>query len=386
MGFDKVKIKQICLIIVLIFVMVFLTANTANVASVLKFIFDIISPFLLGGAIAFIIDIPMSFLENKWLRRWNGKFSKKLKRPICCILSVIIIFTVIALIIILVISQLRKTAAELSEVIPIFIENCRNKCIEWLSAVQDKFPELEKIISYINSNKTDVSNTMGSIIEFLQNGLINILSKTATTTSSVINFITKTVVAFVFAVYIVMQKEKLAHQFKCLFYAFLSYKKYKSLIKILKTFSNIFRSFISGQCLEAIILGSMFVVAMWIFRFPYAVFVGVVIAFTALIPIVGAFIGCAVGVFLIFMQSPIKAVWFIALFLTLQQIEGNFIYPKVVGNSVGLPSIWVLAAISIGGSLLGIVGMLIFIPITSTIYAILQKAVNKKISLKKRDF
>lgn len=382
MGFDKIKIKQICFIIILIFVMIFLTINTTNVASVLLFIFDIISPFLIGGAIAFVIDIPMDFLENKWLKRWKGKWGKRLKRPICCILSVIIILTIITFIFALVISQLRKTTAELTEAIPIFIENCKDKCMELLTALQEKFPDLEKIISSVRSNKYDMSAIIGNVSDFLKNGLINILSKTVTTTSSIISVIVKVIIAFVFAVYILIQKEKLAYQFKCLFFAFLPYKKYRMLTKTLKLFSDIFRKFISGQCLEAIILGCMFVITMWIFRFPYAVFIGVVIAFTALVPIVGAFIGCAIGIFLIFIQSPIKAFWFIILFLALQQIEGNFIYPKVVGNSVGLPSIWVLVAISIGGSLFGIIGMLIFIPITSTLYSITQKVVSKRVELK----
>ena len=141
-----------------------------------------------------------------------------------------------------------------------------------------------------------------------------------------------------------------------------------------KNFSN----FITGQCTEAVILGSMFVVSMAVFRFPYAVMVGVLIAFTALIPIVGAFVGCFVGAFLIMVDDPVKAVWFLVLFIVLQQVEGNLIYPHVVGNSVGLPSIWVLAAVTIGGSLMGVMGMLIFIPIVSTIYALIREDVNER--------
>lgn len=374
MGFDKIKIKQVSFIIILIFIMIFLTVNISNVIGLLAFLFDIIAPFLIGSAIAFIINIPMTFLENKWLKRWNGKISKKFKRPVCCILSVIIIFIVLTLISVLVVSQIRKTSAELTETIPIFIENCKNKCTEIIDKIQDKFPYIKDLISSISN------------MDFIKNGVVNIISRTAAMTGNItgniISTIVKITVAFVFAIYILLQKEKLCYQFKSLMYAFLSRKIYHNIIKILRLFSNITRKFISGQCIEALILGSMFVITMWILRFPYAIFIGVVIAFTALIPIVGAFIGCAVGIFLIFIQSPAKAFWFVILFLVLQQIEGNFIYPKVVGNSVGLPSIWVLAAITIGGSLMGIIGMLIFIPITSTLYTLLQKSVHKRIALK----
>ena len=181
-----------------------------------------------------------------------------------------------------------------------------------------------------------------------------------------------------------MQKETLANQGERLMHAYLPEKFYQQTRKVLKLLYKNFSSFISSQCLEAVILGSLFVIVMSIFGFPYAVLIGTLIAVTALVPIVGAFIGCAVGAFLILVEDPLLAVGFVVLFLVLQQLEGNLIYPRVVGNSVGLPAIWVLVAVSVGGSLFGVVGMLIFIPITSTVYTLLREDVNERNAKKTR--
>ena len=190
-------------------------------------------------------------------------------------------------------------------------------------------------------------------------------------------------IAFVFAIYILLQKEKLGLQAKKVLFAFVRRGRGEAALEVLSLTYNTFSSFLTGQCVEAIILGTMFVVSMAVLQLPYALLVGIVIAFTALIPIFGAFIGCGVGVFLIFIEDPFKALIFVILFLVLQQVEGNLIYPHVVGGSVGLPSIWVLAAVSLGGSLMGVVGMLIFIPVVSVIYALFREVVYLK--LKQRE-
>ena len=215
-------------------------------------------------------------------------------------------------------------------------------------------------------------------VEFMKKGLGSVLSSTVMVASNIIGGVVNLFVAIIFSFYILSQKEKLSDQIKRIMKAYLKVKIYNRIMVVATLAGRNFSSFITGQCMEAVILGSMFVICMAIFGFPYAVLVGVLIAFTALIPIVGAFIGCFVGAFLIMVDDPIKAIWFLVLFIILQQIEGNFIYPHVVGSSVGLPSIWVLAAVTIGGSLMGIVGMLIFIPIVSTFYSLLREDVNKR--------
>ena len=204
------------------------------------------------------------------------------------------------------------------------------------------------------------------------------LTSTFSVASGIISGLVNVVIAFIFALYILAQKEKLENQGKRIIAAFLPEKVAGKMLEVCSLLYKSFSSFITGQCMEAVILGMMFVIAMSIFQMPYAFMVGVLIAFTALIPIVGAFIGCGVGAFLILIDNPIQALWFIILFLVLQQIEGNLIYPRVVGNSVGLPSIWVLMAVSLGGSLFGVSGMLFFIPLMSAGYVLLRESVNSR--------
>lgn len=190
-------------------------------------------------------------------------------------------------------------------------------------------------------------------------------------------------IALIFSFYILLQKERLARQARQVLYALLPERAADRTLDILRLTNRTFSSFLSGQCLEAVILGTLFVVAMTIFQMPYALLVGVLIALTALIPIVGAFIGCAVGALLILIVDPVKALMFVVLFLVLQQVEGNLIYPHVVGSSVGLPSIWVLCAVTLGGSLMGIVGMLVFIPLCSVLYALFRTYVKDRLVRKK---
>ena len=187
------------------------------------------------------------------------------------------------------------------------------------------------------------------------------------------------VIGLIFSFYILLQKERLARQGRQCLYALLPERAADRTLEVLRLTDRTFSGFLSGQCLEACILGTLFVVAMSLFRMPYALLVGVLIALTALIPIVGAFIGCAVGALLIAISDPRQALVFVILFLVLQQIEGNLIYPHVVGSSVGLPSIWVLAAVTLGGKLMGIAGMLFFIPLCSVLYALFRQFVIRRL-------
>ena len=274
------------------------------------------------------------------------------------------------------IPQLGDTFSNLGSSIQAFIP----KVQEWAEKL---FHDNKEIMTWVNSLKFDWNKIMDAGIDFFKNGAGSVLDSTITAAKSIVSGITTFFIAFVFAVYILLQKEKLGIQAKKVLFAFVRKGRAEAAMEVLSLTYNTFSNFLTGQCLEAIILGSMFVITMTLFKLPYALLVGIVIAFTALIPIFGAFIGCALGAFLIFMVDPFKALMFVILFLVLQQIEGNLIYPHVVGNSVGLPSIWVLAAVSIGGSLLGIVGMLIFIPIISVVYALFREIVYLKLRQKK---
>ena len=220
-------------------------------------------------------------------------------------------------------------------------------------------------------------------MNFLKNGAGSVLGGTMEAAKSIISGVSTFFIAFVFACYVLFQKERLSVQVRKLMYAFVPEDWTDILIALGSVTHKTFSSFLTGQCVEAVILGCMFFIVLSIFNFPYAMLISVLIAFTALIPVFGAFIGCGVGTVLILLVNPMKGLLFVVVFLVLQQIEGNFIYPHVVGNSVGLPSMWVLAAVSVGGSLMGVVGMLIFIPIVSVVYTLLRGIVNRRLKEKK---
>jgi predicted PurR-regulated permease PerM len=240
-----------------------------------------------------------------------------------------------------------------------------------------EYPEIADYISRYNFNWEQI---FGNVYNFLINSGGNMLQSTFQMASSIIGGVIDFFLGFIFAVYILLQKEKLGQQSRKLIYAYLPERMADKIISVCSLAAKIFAKFLSGQCLEAVILGSIFFVAMSIFRFPYALMISVLIGFTALIPVFGAFIGCFVGAFLILIVDPWMALWFILLFFVLQQLEGNFIYPHVVGGSVGLPSMWVLLAVTIGGSTMGVAGMLIFIPMASVLYTLLREATYKRLA------
>lgn len=349
------------------------------VFDILGFVFGILFPFILGGAIAFVLNVPMSFIERHLFpeeRREKSKGMKKLARPVSMLIVLFAVIAVIGLVMFVVLPQLASTFAGLGKSIQAFIPQVQ----EWADQL---FHNNDEIMNWVNSLEFDWNKIMNAVIDFFRNGAGSVLNSTLTAARSIVSGLTTFFISFVFAVYILLQKEKLSVQAKKVLFAFARKGRAEATLEVLALTYNTFSSFLTGQCVEAVILGSMFVVTMTILKLPYALLVGILIAFTALIPIFGAFIGCMVGAFLIFMVDPVKALIFIVMFLVLQQIEGNLIYPHVVGSSVGLPSIWVLAAVTIGGNLLGIVGMLIFIPLVSVVYALFREIVYLKLKQRK---
>ena len=343
--------------------------------------FRIILPFLLGGGIAFVLNIPMSFLEEKIFGNWHlkdKKIVKKLSRPVSLIMTLAIVIGVIVLVMFVVIPELTRTVVSLGRTIQTFIPEAQ----EFLEEI---FTDNKEIGAWLAELNLDVDKLTDQAVSFFQNGAGDILNSTMSAIGSIVSGVTTFVIAFVFSCYVLLQKEKLSVQVKKVVYAFFPERRCEWLFEVAGLASKAFSSFFTGQCVEALILGCMFFIVMSILNMPYTLLVSVLIAFTALIPIFGAFIGCFVGAFLILMVDPMKMLVFVVTFLILQQIEGNLIYPKVVGSSVGLPSIWVLAAVSIGGSLMGIVGMLIFIPIVSVVYTLFKASVYKHLRKKRRD-
>ena len=370
MDLSKMSIKKIRELIVFTALLVVALWKFDVVLGVLKTIWDIIFPFVLGGAIAFLTNVPMSFLEKKIFEnvKKKNKIVRKLKRPISLILTIVLVVGVIALVMFGVIPQLTRTMGTLVTSINDFIPQMQS----WIG---EFFHNNQEIMNLVDQIEFDPDQAIKWGISFLGNGAGNMINTTMSAVGSIVSGVATFFIAFSFACYILFQKEKLHIQIRKVFFAFLPRQKADTFLKVCSLTYRTFANFLAGQCLEAVILGSMFVVTLSILRMPYALLIGILIAFTALIPIFGAFIGCAVGSFLIFMVNPQQAILFVIVFLVLQQIEGNLIYPHVVGESVGLPSIWVLAAVTIGGNLMGIVGMLVFIPLLSVLYTIFREFV-----------
>ncbi|KSV59853.1 AI-2E family transporter [Acetivibrio ethanolgignens] len=375
MNLDKDTIKKLR---GLIFFTVFLLAAMLNLSFIgtgIRTLFKLIFPFLLGGCIAFILNVPMSALENKLFHQIK---SKGLRRGLSLVSALLLVIGIIFIVMFLVIPELGTTFLSLSKSVPVFVERL-------LLKAEQLFHENPQIVEKLQTIEFNWEAIFNGFLGFFKNGAGNFLGSTVNVAMNIVSSVTAFFIALVFSFYILLQKEKLGRQSKMILAAFLPDKYYERILKIASLTYTTFASFLSGQCIEAVILGSMFFVTMSILRFPYALLIGVLIAFTALIPIFGAFIGCIVGTFLILMVSPMQALWFIVLFNVLQQIEGNLIYPKVVGGSVGLPSMWVLVAVTLGANTMGVAGMLIFIPLTSVIYALFRETVYQRLKVRKKD-
>lgn len=397
MDLNKNNLKKILGIITFTLLLSALLIHVEAVKSYLAFLWGIAYPFVIGGVIAFILNIPMTLIEKKVFHvDWTAepvsqqqsaeepeseagvsgsrkdKIRHKLARPVSLLLSILFVFAILTVVLVVVIPQLGKTIDSIGEGMTAFLP----KAQAWLEEI---FGDSKEIMNYIESFEFDWKSWLEQFKDFALSGAGNVLSYTMSATMMVINGVTTFVIAFIFSLYILSQKENLSRQCIKVINAFLSDKAVEKICYVCRLSHRTFSKFITGQCLESLILGSMFVVTMTIFRLPYALLVGVLIAFTALIPMVGALIGCVVGAFLILMVNPMQAVFFVILFLVLQQIEGNLIYPHVVGNSVGLPSIWVLFAVTVGGGLMGIAGMLIFIPLMSVLYTLFREWVNLRL-------
>lgn len=374
MKLDRDNLKKIRgLILFTIFVLVAVW-NFELLYEGILFLWGVILPFVLGGVIAFIVNIPMNFFERKLFgekqKRW-----KKVARPVSLLLTWLVILGIVAIVVLVVLPELGQTILGLGKTIQDFVPEVQ----KWAIGIFNDNEEIVKMISDIDFKWDEL---LGNLVDFLKNGAGSVLDTTMEAAKSIINGVTTFFIAFVFSLYALLQKEKLGEQVKKLMCAFMP-EDWRNILLALGTVVNkSFTSFFTGQGLEAVILGLMFLVVMAILQMPYALLISVLIAFTALIPMFGAFIGCAVGTLLIFMVSPVKALIFVIVFLVLQQIEGNFIYPHVVGNSVGLPPIWVLVAVTLGGNLMGVVGMLIFIPLMSVVYTLLRGIVNRRLGLK----
>ncbi|WP_409968125.1 AI-2E family transporter [Bengtsoniella intestinalis] len=335
-----------------------------------SWVLGLLTPFFIGIAIAFILNVPMRRIEK-------ALFSKARKRrgyarAVALIVTLLAFAGVIWLATALIIPNLQEALSSL----PNQIVTATNNVSAYVQTLSITNQDVEYFLSHLNLNWEELYKSVLTMTQTVAN---TALSSGTTLLSGMVSGVTNFLVGLVFSFYLLLQKEKLARQGRMVLYALFPKEVAAKSVEVVHLCDKVFSSFLSGQCLEAVILGSLFVIAMSLFQMPYALLIGVLVSITALIPLVGAFIGCVVGIFLIALINPMQAVAFLVLFLVIQQIEGNLIYPHVVGNSVGLPSIWVLAAVYIGGNLWGIVGMLVFIPLSSVFYALFREFVYMRL-------
>lgn len=342
-----------------------------------KFI-NVLLPFIIGIALAYILNIPMAKIENFLKKKINKKNNVIPVRVISIVLSLVLLVLIVAFVLLLLIPELVENIELLIQNLPMLISTVE----EWIVGLLDKYPEMQYEIQKIFSENTSDNGIIINILNYALNGSINIISSLV---SGVVTIFT----SLIFAIYMLSQKEQLQRSLKQMIYAYTKKEQADKVMEVGKLSNNIFSKFISGQCLEAVILGCIFFVVLSIFRFPYALIISVLTTITALIPIFGAMIAMVIGAILIAITNPFQAFIFVLVFLVIQQIEGNFIYPKVVGKSVGLSPLWTLLAITVGGGLFGIVGMLIGLPIASIVYSLVtndaNKRLNKNSSIKKEN-
>ena len=375
MTLDKKTVRNVFIGVGCCILLYWILHETERVKNVIKTVWGVLSPFAVGAALAFIMNVPMRAIERwlLWIKR------EKLRRWVAIILTFSVVILILCGVGWLLVPQLVETCESLIAELPGFFSrtqavitqflNDNPEILQWLEANTDfeslNWQELiQKAVTVITNGFSAVVDTAVGAVVGLGNGIFN------------------AVLSLVFGLYCLTRKEILERQGKRILYSIVPENIADEGVRILGMTNTAFSNFISGQCLEALILGCMFVVSMLIFKMPYMPLVSVVITITALVPIVGAFVGCGVGAFFILVQDPVMAFWFVIMFLILQQIEGNLIYPKVVGTSIGLPGMWVLVAVAVGGDLMGVAGMLIMIPLASVLYALAREFTDKRLAAK----
>ena len=373
MKIDKSVLKKLFVLAAGCILFAWLVLDTARATTMFRTVWGLFSPFVVGAGIAFVFNVPMRAIERQLADIRKAGF----RRVLSIVLTILCLVLIIMFVFELLIPQIRLTVESLSQTIPVFVEGLAAKLVVML---QDH-PEMRAWIQEtLNLESLDWSSILTEALGFISNQMSTVMGGAVSVIGSVTGAIINTVVSIAFAIYCLARKEILARQGRRLLYSLVSEKHADEVIRVLRLTNSTFSNFISGQCLEACILGCLFAVVMAIFKMPYISLVSVVIAVTALIPVVGAFVGCSLGAFFILVNNPIQALTFVIMFLIIQQLENNLIYPRVVGTSIGLPGMWVLVAVTVGGDLMGVGGMLLMIPLTSVIYALLREFTEKRLA------
>ena len=372
MKFDKKTLRNIAIIAAVLIVLYWLLNEPALVSNLTSSVEGIFLPFFVGSVLAFILNVPMRAIEG----RLSGIKHKVARRSIALLLTLLGVVLVLSLVFVLLIPELSDTIQSLIPRLITFFEDME----KWINSVLVSNPQIMEWISeYTSGESINWSAVIQNTLNIVGSNVSNIFSTAISAIGSITSALISAFIAVAFAIYSLFQKETLARQGRKVLYALFPERICDKIVHILRLSNSTFSNFLSGQCVEVCILGSMFAITMAIFRMPYIPLISVLVAVTAFIPVVGAWTGCIIGAFLIFVANPLQAVWFVVMFLILQQIENNLIYPRVVGTSIGLPGMWVLLAVALGGEVMGVFGMFLMIPVVSVVYTLMREFINGRL-------
>lgn len=375
MKLDKRNILKILFIIFVSVLFYAFTKNYKDILMLLRNIISAFSPIIIGLCVAFVLNLPMSACENAIdkIKSKRFEFLKKIKRPLSIILSVIFVGLILTVFLMLIIPEIKKTAIVVAAQLPDYMD----KLNDFISSYSENFA-----LPYDISEKVDWNNISSNIITYIKDYGSALIDKTIGITSGIFSVAVNIIIGLVFSVYVLSSKEKIGKICKKMLYSILKKEQTDTILRVSKMTSSVFSKFVAGQCTEAMILGMLCYIGMSIFNLPYSVMISSLITLSALVPIFGAIIGTAMGAVMICFISPMKAIWFVVFIIVLQQFESNLIYPRVVGKSVGLPGIWVLFSVTIGGNLFGIIGLLTAVPVCSVLYCLLREFTDRQLSEK----
>lgn len=385
MELNQKNIKRLLYVLTFAIVLYWGVQNIASVAGAAAWLWTVLSPFVTGLCVAFVLNVPMSALERmfKKPRKWlKGKPLSngwdRFVRPVSLLLSFVLILGVIIFVLTMVIPQIGVTIASLADAVVRFVPKVQG-FVTWLQVQLSDYPQYQQLLLRV---MPDWNQMLGQVVDFLKSFSVDAIAGSIGAASSIFSGVFDAFLMIVFSIYAVMQKEKLASQGRRFLYAFLPERAADEVLRVASLSYRTFFTYVTVQVTEAAILASLCFIGMTIFRFPYALIISVMTFVFALIPIVGAIISCVVGAFFILMESPVQALWFIVFILVLQQLEGNLIYPRVVSSSFGLPPMWVLIAVTLGSSLFGMVGLLVGVPTTCVVYTLLREHMHEQLKRK----
>lgn len=376
---NKFSIKKIIMIALGLIIFYLAIKNIAVVISYIGTFISFFTPFILGAALAFIINVPMTKIEGFLFKKVSEnpktrlqRCAKTLKRPVSMLIALVLVFGVIVIAGIIIVPQVASGLESLAEALP----GAMDRLQDWISTNANKIDIVENLMNKIDIDLDSVGRELANIAKGWATAM---LDSGFSTVSNIVNGIFEFVIGLVFAIYILLQKEKLGRQGKQIVYATFTEKTADKIMYITGMTRDVFKGFISGQCVDGIINAILFFIILTILGIPYAVMISIFSGFMAMIPIIGSFIGAGVGVIIVLIMDPSQVLYFIIMYIIVQQIDGNVIYPLIAGNSMGLPSIWVLMAVTVGGSMMGILGMILFIPICSVLYQLTRHYVLRRL-------